>query len=232
MRKYLLVLFFVFGSTLGSSAVFAQVKEGNAKAAEDQKSEDQEGEKDEESDAAALEQLTEVSKKMMDFQSSPTQENFSSISEMVEANSDFIIRFSQQNGADRLMSTFLARASVKYDFDIVGEGEIFQLAKDIAANNEQNEVANFVNDNETVTPAKLDVWWVSFFATGDTDYLERILAQVNSEKILIKGAAEWSFKSNCANQPEVKAFAEKAVEDEAWAEQREFLKECISPAEE
>ena len=88
-----------------------------------------------------MKKLGEVSKKMMTFYANPTQEVYSSISNAVEASSDFIIRTSKKSGTDRLVATFLAKASTKNKFKIVGEGEIFKLAKDIATNNQQNKVA-------------------------------------------------------------------------------------------
>ena len=226
MINYFCMFAFVIGSTLVSNASFAQTKEGDVQATENQ-----EGETDENAKAEALarKQMGETFPKITTFYKNPTQEVFSSISNVIETNNDFIMKTSEKSGVHFVLATFIARASSKNEFEISGEGEILKLAKDIATNNQENDVAKAINDNENVTPRKLDLWWTSFYATGETDYLDRILAQLNSEDPLLQELAAWSFKSNCKARPDVKSFAKKAIEDEKYTKHKEFLEKCITP---
>jgi hypothetical protein len=117
---------------------------------------------------------------------------------------------------------------------------VFDLARAIAAGDSNNRTARFVNDDTKVTPTKLDLWWISFFATGDEKYLALILKQTRdsrpqgeqprTNRVLVAGAAKWSFQANCRQHAAVRRFAKNAMERDEWASSKQFLQQCVGPA--
>lgn len=140
------------------------------------------------------------------------------------------------NGADILVSVMIARISEKYGWPISG-GVLGARATEILAGT--SPLAKFVSDDAQVNPAKLDVWWVSFFATGEERYLENIfryagleLPKGNVGGALVIGAATWSFKSNCRQHQKVLEFAKQKLGAKLTSErQAQFLRDCIALAE-
>lgn len=87
-----------------------------------------------------------------------------------------------------------------------------------------------------VTPAKLDFWWASYFATGEEQYFFKILKFAGEEKpkndiakLLIIGAATWSFKSNCKQHKSIRDFALKMNTNKELSEhKRKYLIESVN----
>lgn len=184
---------------------------------------------------SAQDEMKETSREMMQFYANASEEQFAKINATLAKHQESIVQMGKRNRFDVLAATFLARAHQKFDYEISGDGPVIELARDIVAKNEANERAVFVNDNDDVTPSKLDVWWVSFFTTGETLYLEFLLAQTGDANVApgnpadatIRRVANWSFRSNCKNHDVVRDFAAAAVEQDKWKEQKEFLEECL-----
>lgn len=183
----------------------------------------------------AQNEIKETSRAMMQFYANASAEHFTKINSTLAKHQESIVQMGKRNRFDVLAATFLARAHQKFDYEISGDGPVIELARDIVAKNEENERAVFVNDNDDVTPSKLDVWWVSFFTTGETRYLEFLLAQTGDANVArgnpaaatIRRVANWSFRSNCKNHDLVRDFAAAAVEQDKWKEQKKFLEECL-----
>ena len=83
-------------------------------------------------------------------------------------------------------------------------------------------------------PSKLDIWWSSFFATGDDVYLQKIMLYAGLDRngkqindLLVIGAATWSFKANCRQHIAVKSFAERCLGDSKYADRKAFLESCL-----
>lgn len=132
--------------------------------------------------------------------------------------------------ADFLKAVFAARVSEKYGYRITGSGYVPETAREILEGNSGK--ARFVGDDKLVDVFKLDVWWYSFYATGDEQYLSRILdyavgRQWTSEMAEVMGKAQRSFKSHCARHDRVRAFAELSLEDPAYRDGRRFLRRCL-----
>ena len=94
-----------------------------------------------------------------------------------------------------------------------------------------------ISDDSLVDPGKLDIWWASFYATGDDVYLEKIFRYAGEDTnkkgkdILLYGAASWSFKANCRQHGKVKLFAEEKQKKGSYSESKiKYLQECLSYA--
>ncbi|MCD4694038.1 hypothetical protein K8R62_01640 [bacterium] len=61
------------------------------------------------------------------------------------------------------------------------------------------------------SPLQLDIFWASFFASGKSIYVEKIIKTMlqNKENILLSSAAEWSLSANSKQFIEVKEILEK-----------------------
>lgn len=140
----------------------------------------------------------------------------------------------QGNGADLLVAVMIAKISEKYHWGIAGEGRMSAMAREITKGN--SRLAKYVASDTEVDPSKLDIWWVNFFATGETEYLGKILRYAETPKggplgdMVVKWAAAWSFKSNCKQHKAIAAFARECLRRSLFPGKREFLKECISHA--
>jgi hypothetical protein len=140
------------------------------------------------------------------------------------------------NGADLLVSVMIAKISEKYDWPI-SDGAFSANANEILAG--KSRLSKYLIDDSQVDPTKLDVWWASFFATGEEHYLENIIQYAGLElpksdigKMLVIGAATWSFRANCRQHKKVLEFAKRKLSSVTDNEpQMEFLRDCITFAE-
>ena len=182
-----------------------------------------------------IEALTELSKRLSSFYTNPTEADFKQINQDIIHFDADLKKLENKSNISMTTSTFLARVHGKYGYPIEGDTLIIQFAHQIADSETDDRVAKFINDDQEVTPAKLDLWWVSFFATGDEKYLRLLLAQAGVSKqdgkdinaLLIRGAASWSFMANCNQHEKVLEFAKEALTKAEWEEKHEFIRECI-----
>jgi hypothetical protein len=178
--------------------------------------------------------LEDFGNKMSYFYLSPSREAFDAFQHDADQFSGKLK--STGNGADALVSVMIARISQKYGWPITG-GVLGAKAAEILAGT--SLFAKFVSDDTQINPTKLDIWWSSFFATGDERYLEYIyryagqeMPKGDIERTLVIGAASWSFKSNCIQHKKVLEFARKKLALNAASEkQMQFLRDCIAGSE-
>jgi hypothetical protein len=96
-----------------------------------------------------------------------------------------------------------------------------------------------------LAPVTLDIHWASFYATGQPEYVYRIVdyvadnaelldekpanpTQQDAEKILTYGAARWSLGSNMKQYPQIKALVEKYTA--GWpSERQQALQRALNP---
>ncbi len=137
------------------------------------------------------------------------------------------------NGGDVLLAVAIARIAGKHGWPIEAKGVAGQRAKEILAG--RSGFAVYVEDDKQIDPSKLDIWWVSFFSTGETLYLEKIYQYVGEpipkddvQKMLVIGAATWSFRSNCQQDEAVRAFAKQQLSSATSPEKKAFLQDCIN----
>ncbi|MBH5329039.1 hypothetical protein H9Q10_05070 [Eikenella sp. S3360] len=94
-----------------------------------------------------------------------------------------------------------------------------------------------------IAPASLDIHWASFYATGQPEYVYRIVdyvadnaklldekpanpTQQDTENIITYGAARWSLASNMQQQPQIKALVDQHTA--GWpAERRQALERAL-----
>jgi hypothetical protein len=125
----------------------------------------------------------------------------------------------------------LALAAKEQGYEIVGLTKVHTDAKKLMTDNWGN-LQRYLNDVSSVDPGKLDIWWTSFFMTGNEKYLQYILdVAVTEEKTkeglnLAVSAAQWSFKANCGQHTAVLRFARKVN----FVLRNKYLDECIDGA--
>ncbi len=136
-------------------------------------------------------------------------------------------------GAEVLVSIMIWRAAEKNSWPISGKGKASKLAKELAS--KKGKMYAYIVDDKLVDPSKLDMWWSSFFATGDETYRDKILFYAGVDKegkpiddLLIIGAATWSFKANCRQHDLVKKFAEKSLISPKYSDRKVFLQSCLA----
>ena len=136
------------------------------------------------------------------------------------------------NNADLLTAVFIMRAAEKGHWPITGTGAIAQTARELAAR--QSKLSSYVRDDRAVDLKKLDIWWVSYFATGDDRYLADLLSVARDPRpgehavdFMVPAMAAWSFKSNCRQSPDVRAYAKKVLATNSSPQKNTFLKECV-----
>jgi hypothetical protein len=189
---------------------------------------------DNQEEPVVSDELEKFGDKMMYFYLTPSPGEFSEFQKYAD-------RFKREiegngNGGDILVTVMLARISAKYGWPIV-DGAFSTKAREILDG--KTDFARYISDDSQVDPSKLDIWWASFFATGDDRYLENIFQYAGQEmpkgdvgKLLVIGAAKWSFKSNCRQHGRVLHFAKNRMDSTSVTEsQKAFLKECIDYAE-
>ena len=178
--------------------------------------------------------IEDFGKQMTYFYLSPTQESFNSFQRNADRFRDELV--GGKNGADLLVTVMIARISQMYHWPTI-ESAFSEPAKEIAHG--KTPLAKYIQDDSQVDPKKLDVWWASFFATGDENYLNSIFQFAGQElprgdlgKMLVVGAATWSFKSNCTQHRKVLEFVKQKLSSHSLSKaQTNFANECIRLAE-
>ena len=173
--------------------------------------------------------------RMTYFYRSPSEKEFEFIQRGMHQNLDEFQK--NENGVDTLAAVFLARVHEKHGWPLLDLGHLDDDARSIVTQS-QAPLARYVQDDTQINPGKLDVWWVSFFATADTRYLDNILGQVGdldsqygAAKILLIGAANWSVSANCRQHSVVLQHVKSVAAREPAVENRKMLLELISKAE-
>jgi hypothetical protein len=179
-------------------------------------------------------ELQNFGKQMSYFYLNPTENNFIEFQNRAASFEQELK--SSKNRADVLVAVMVARIFEKYNWSIQ---HLFLKKQAFEILHGKSKLAKFINDDSIVNPTKLDIWWVSYFATGDEKYLYKILLYAGEElpeqkkknvsKLLIIGAATWSFKSNSQQHKSVRDFALKMSSDTSLSiKKREYLLEVVA----
>ena len=182
--------------------------------------------------AGGNESLEQFGEQMSYFYLNPTKQNYDQLQGGVDRFAAAMANL--RNKSDVSTAAFLARISQKYNWNITGKSNIAHMARQIES--QQGELAKYVENDQLVDPAKLDIWWSSFFATGETKYLSKILRYAESlqkrgrltNDLVVAYTAAWSFKANCGQHKAVAAFAKQSLDTNAFPSKKEFLKESIA----
>jgi len=174
--------------------------------------------------------IDDLSIRLSTFHRQPSQENFRII--LTSLN-----RFdgNQELRANAsLIASFVLAATEKYDLTIEGAAESLPLKRFRAAD---RTAFNTWLDDSSASPEKNDVLWMAFFCTGEERYLDRLMAVafINASRSdnkttvidLAGSSAQWSYKSNAAQWPEVLRHAERLA-----AGGNTFAAECVAYARE
>lgn len=183
--------------------------------------------------AIEADQMRALGMAMMEFAKKPSETAFRAF----ESQASGLPKL-DETGEDRhpmlLTAVFLARASETHKWPITGESQIGKQAQQILSG--KGDLAKYVQDDTQLDSSKLDVWWVSYMATQDKAYLEKVLKYAgnrnpaNAIEAALAGAATWSFKSNCQQFEGVRKFAERCLKDPAYQKKHKFLESCLNPA--
>lgn len=175
--------------------------------------------------------LEEFGNEVMYFYTQPTIEKFEKIQDVANSNSI------ELESAKLLFAVEVARISEKNGWPIK-KGVFGDIALQIL--NKESELNSYINDDNEVNPEKLDIWWSSFFGTGSEIYLDKIFKYAGEEmpkgdldKLMVIGAATWSFKANSKQHEVVKEYVLKKLKEAVLdAKKVEYLRECIAYASE
>ena len=179
--------------------------------------------------------LEETATHMANFYSTPTQIEFDMIQRGLESNLHELE--AKGNAADTLASVFLATVHAKHGWPIRDLGSLDDGARSIERR-DGTPLSKYVDDDHAIDPGKLDIWWIEFFATEDTQYLDKLVAQIGDVKaqsgvnrILITGAANWSFAANCRQHPIVLRHAKHLLSLDPPLPNKKALQEVVARAE-
>ncbi len=183
---------------------------------------------------APADDLEKFGEQMSYFYLSPSRESFDAFQQKAEQYRTQLQ--SAGNGADLLVAVMISKASQAHGW-MIGDGQLAQIAKEISEG--KSDLARYVANDQQVDPTKIDIWWASFFATGDVHFLENVFQFAGQEppkgdfgRMLVVGAATWSFKANCRQHQRVLDFAKEKLADPGNAGGKvRFLKECVSYGE-
>jgi hypothetical protein len=175
--------------------------------------------------------LKKFGDEMSYFYLAPTKERFNAL--QLRADQMYNDLQKTGSGAEMLTAVFIAKVSMRHHWEINGNGKVSGVAKEIVQGN--SNFAKYVNDDTKVDLHKLDIWWSSFFATGDNAYLKKILERAKMPQpgeraadFMMPAMAAWSFKSNCKQHKAVATFAKNCLENSLFPTKKEFLKECVA----
>lgn len=179
-------------------------------------------------------ELQEFGKQMSYFYLNPTEKNFFEFQKKAASLEQELK--SSKNHADIMVALMVARISEKYNWSIQ---DTFFSKQSLEILEGESKLAKFINDDSVINPTKLDIWWTSYFATGNNQYLYKILLYAGEEipkdnifTLLVIGAATWSFKSNCKQHESVRDFALKMSKDNSLStRKREYLLEVVKFAD-
>jgi len=176
--------------------------------------------------------LDKFGEQITHFYQNPTKQEYDELQNGADAYAAAMEKLG--NKSDVSTAALLAKISEKHNWDITGKSKVADMAREIRSGHGQ--LAKYVEDDRLVDPGKLDIWWSSFFATGETKYLAKILNRAEplqrgkhiTTEQMVTYAASWSFKSNCRQHKAVAAFAKKCLDSNAFPSKKDFLKECIT----
>lgn len=122
-------------------------------------------------------------------------------------------------------------AQLKQEANIVDNPEKSNLLKMIS------ESAPSIATLEITSPAVLDMFWASFMASGDPQFVLRIISALpwsdqkeDVSKLLIGGSARWSLTSNCIQHPKVLEICKDQVIKQGGTTKR-ILQDVVKQAE-
>ncbi|MCP3850725.1 MAG: hypothetical protein GY694_10895 [Gammaproteobacteria bacterium] len=159
--------------------------------------------------------IDDLGQRVMFFYIKPSKSEFDAIQYGININLKELSAGAENTV--KLMAVFLGKVQMKHGWPIMDLGMIDDGARSIATHDD-SEFSRFVWNDAQLSPTRIDIWWGSFFATGDTNYLAKIIDQVGdldaqsgTNNILVMGSANWSFESNCRQHRAVLDYAKHVL---------------------
>ena len=178
-----------------------------------------------------LQQLQKIDDLLTTFYQKPTQAQMNQLTKSLSEHSDEI---SLRTSLGLFSAIVMGYASQKNNLQINGQGEVFDAAKAIAADDESARLVQYLKNHGSVDQTRLDIWWYSFFATGDSQYLDRILEQTgdlfadefrgDARAALI---ANGSLMTHAAKHKAVAQYCEKALVKKALVKNQDHWRESL-----
>lgn len=189
--------------------------------------------------------LKKISKDMAFFYQNPQQATFVQVQKQFPVFEEYIANKSNHSGL-LPMIVWLDQAAKKHHWSLDPEFKP-ETIKQLHTTN--SKLYQLVYGEGELSPLKLDIWWSSFFATGDMAYVKNIYQQAkqlpsletkmekgfaNEEKqdsfpLIIAAAAEWSFISNCQQHSVIRSFAKQQLNNANLTsnDEKTLLQKCM-----
>ncbi|MCP4569945.1 MAG: hypothetical protein GY841_20385 [FCB group bacterium] len=179
--------------------------------------------------------IEDLGQRMTFFYSKPSRSEFDAIQLGININFEKLSAGAENTA--KLMAVFLGKVQMQHGWPIMDLGMIDDGARSIAARDE-SEFSQFVWNDAQLSPTRLDIWWTSFFATGDTGYLDMIIDQVGdldaqsgAANISLMGSANWSFESNCRQHKAVLDYAKQVIATQPERSNHKIIKNIVNSVE-
>lgn len=192
--------------------------------------------------------LNRLNQKIAYFYQQPNQADFNWVQDNRQSIEDALTANKKRHNAFAGVVVWVSQVADKHQWKIQPDyypSAIKQL------NTPGSRAYQIFHGKPQITPQTLDMWWSSFFATGDMEYVKRIFNQAkqlqkitaDAEKnaqqgkkskrdilaFLVAGAAEWSFLSNCRQHAVIQVFAKKQLSHGGLsAAEQTLLTRCVS----
>lgn len=116
--------------------------------------------------------MQDIEDRMTRFLQEPTQEKLDELAERFSKNIKYI---PPKKEVAILGAITMGRASKKFKLEINGEGHVFNDARAVRDEDKEHYLVKFLADEKKISPPRIKAWWYSFFATGETKFLDPIL---------------------------------------------------------
>ena len=170
----------------------------------------------------------EVGQNETNFYKNPSNELFQNIQLGIDENIEQIK--SNKNNVFLLDIVFISCVHKKYNWPIASTAMSKYVKQ---ALDSSTKLGAYLQDDSIVDLMKLDVWWVSYFATGESVYLDKLstyvgIKQKENETNMVYHAANWSYRANCRQHKSVAEHARSLLSlDTLSPEKREYLESCL-----
>lgn len=115
--------------------------------------------------------VREMEARMTGFYRDPSQQKMDELTKVFRDNSQYVTARSPRG---MLGSIVMGLASKKFDLKIKEQGPLFDTARAVANDDKSNELVKLLAENSDAGELRIKVWWYSYYATGETKYLEQI----------------------------------------------------------
>lgn len=142
--------------------------------------------------------LAKLGDQIMGFYEGPSEQVFAEI----VAGKDAAVGYAKEKGPpggaesiERSTRVFIALAWKKHGYGGAPYSE-----------DAMNEAIAYIQELKVTDAGELDALWAAFFATGDEQYLDRLVAAAGSRSHCIAGAARWSLEANYHQRQAVRKY--------------------------